>query len=156
MIFVTVGTHPGQFDRLIRRIDKIAPKIKEKIIIQRGFTKYTPKNVEFFEFTENIHTYYKKARLVIAQSATSLVEFSLKYNKLVITVPRQKKYGEHINDHQLEFGEYFSKKTAILMIKNIDQLTPELLKSYSKKARIDSVGLKNLQKIIIGLIGDNR
>ena len=40
MIFVTVGTHPDQFDRLIRKIDTIAPKIKEKIVIQRGFTKY--------------------------------------------------------------------------------------------------------------------
>ena len=28
MIFVTIGTHPDQFDRLVRRIDAIAPKIK--------------------------------------------------------------------------------------------------------------------------------
>ena len=98
MIFVTIGTHPDQFDRLIRRIDEIAPKIKEEIIVQRGFTRYVPKNIKYFEFTDEMDKYYKKARIVIAQSATSLIEFILKYGKPVITVPREAKYKEHIND----------------------------------------------------------
>ena len=73
MIFITIGTHPDQFDRLLKRIDEIAPKLGEKIIIQRGFTKYVPKNCEYFDFVDNIDDYYKKARLVIVQSATSLL-----------------------------------------------------------------------------------
>ena len=145
MIFVTIGTHPDQFDRLIRRIDAIAPQIKEEIIIQRGFTKYTPKNVKYFEFTDEIDKYYKKARIVIAQSATSLIEFILKYGKPVITVPREAKYGEHINDHQVEFAEYFAKKANVLMIRNMKDITPELLMKYNKKPRIDLNGLRNLQ-----------
>ena len=56
MIFVTVGTHPGQFDRLIKRVDEIAPHIKEEIIIQRGFTRYAPKNTKYFDFTDKIIT----------------------------------------------------------------------------------------------------
>jgi UDP-N-acetylglucosamine transferase subunit ALG13 len=49
MIFVTVGTHPGGFDRLVQQMDKIAGLIKEKVVIQRGFTRYTPRNAEYFE-----------------------------------------------------------------------------------------------------------
>ncbi len=145
MIFITVGTHPDQFDRLIRRIDEIAPKIKEEIIIQRGFTKYTPRNVKYFDFTDNMDEYYKKARLVIVQSATSLLEFSLKYGKPVITVPREKKYKEHINDHQVEFGEYFSKKTGVLMVRNVNEITPELLENYKTKPKINLSGLHIIQ-----------
>ncbi|MEK6915184.1 MAG: glycosyltransferase [Nanoarchaeota archaeon] len=145
MIFVTIGTHPDQFDRLIRRIDKIAPKIKEEIIVQRGFTKYTPKNIEYFDFTDKIDEYYKKSRIVIAQSATSLIEFILKYGKPVITVPREAKYKEHINDHQVEFAEYFAKKANVLMIRNMKELTPKLLINYRKKPKIDLDGLYNLQ-----------
>lgn len=152
MIFVTIGTHPDQFDRLIRRIDEIAPKIKEEIIIQRGFTKYAPKNVKYFDFTDKIDDYYKKARLVIAQSATSLIEFVLKYGKPVITVPREAKYKEHINDHQVEFAEYFSKKSGVLMIRNMKDLTPELLNKYNKKTKVDLNGLHKIQKRIIGVI----
>ena len=152
MIFITVGTHTDQFDRLIRRIDEIAPSIKEEIIVQRGFTKYAPKNVKYFDFTDNMDKYYKKARLVIAQSATSLIEFILKYGKPVITVPREKKYNEHINNHQLEFAEYFSKKSGVLMVRDVEELTPELLRRYIKKTKIDLSGLHTIQKRIRGVI----
>ncbi len=148
MIFVTIGTHTDQFDRLIRRIDEIALKIKEEIIVQRGFTKYVPKNVKYFEFTEDMDKYYKKARIVIAQSATSLIEFILKYDKPVITVPRESKYHEHINDHQVEFAEYFAKKANVLVIRNINYLTPQLLIKYNKKPKIDLNGLYSLQEKI--------
>ena len=152
MIFVTIGTHPDQFDRLIRRIDEIAPLIKEEIIIQKGFTKYIPKNVKYFEFTDKMDEYYKNARLVIAQSATSLIEFIIKYGKPVITVPREAKYKEHINDHQVEFAEYFSKKSGVLMIRDMEKITPELLKTYNKKTKLDLTGLHNIQKRIIKVI----
>ena len=152
MIFVTIGTHPDQFDRLIRRIDEIAPLIKEEIIIQKGFTKYIPKNVKYFEFTDKIDEYYKNARLVIAQSATSLIEFILRYGKPVITVPREAKYKEHINDHQVEFAEYFSKKSGVLIIRDMEKITPELLKTYNKKTKLDLTGLHNIQKRIIKVI----
>lgn len=151
MIFVTVGTHPQQFDRLIKRIDEIAPQIKEEIIIQRGFTKYVPKNCESFDFTPNLEDYYKKARIVIVQSATSLLEFVFKHNKPVITVPRQKKYHEHINDHQVEFAVYFEKKTGIKSIIDINELTPELLRHYNTVPKVDKSGLVKLQGYFISL-----
>lgn len=146
MIFVTIGTHPGQFDRLVRRMDEIAPEVKEEIIIQRGFTKYIPHNCKSFEFTEDIDQYYQKARLVIAQSATSLIEFAMKYDKPVITVPRQARFGEHLNDHQVEFGEYFAKKTGALCIIDMKELTSALLKSYKKKIVLPQDNLKKLQR----------
>ena len=145
MIFVTVGTHPEGFERLIRRIDEIAPYINEKIIVQIGFTKYKPVNVEYFDFTQNLDEYYKKARIVISHSATTLLEFVLNQNKPVISVPRQKRYGEHINDHQVEFALYLSKRLGIITIMDINKITPDLIKSYNKVAEIDRTSLKKLQ-----------
>src|SRR3989338_11637410 len=141
MIFVTVGTHPGQFDRLIMHIDKIAPKIKEKIIIQRGFTKYRPKNCEYFDFADSLEPYFKKARLVISQSATSLLEFVLFNKRPLITVPRQKKFHEHLNDHQIEFAVFLEEKTGIKAVLDINELTPEFLNSYKKVAVIKKENL---------------
>lgn len=145
MIFVTIGTHPGQFDRLIQRIDEIAPFIDEKIIVQRGFTTYKPKNVEYVDFVKDLKPYYKKARLVICHSATSLLEFVLSFKKPIITVPRQAQFGEHINDHQVEFAEALQEKTGILCVLDISQLTPELLMRYSKIAMIRKDNLHKLQ-----------
>ncbi|WP_275485624.1 glycosyltransferase, partial [Oenococcus oeni] len=52
MIFVTVGTHEQPFDRLLREVDKLIEKkvITEKVIMQTGFSKYTPKNAEWKSF----------------------------------------------------------------------------------------------------------
>ena len=145
MIFVTVGTHPESFERLIRRIDEIAPKVKEKIIVQRGFTKYVPKNCESFEFADSLEPYFKKARLVISHSATSLLEFVLFNKKPLITVPRQKRYHEHLNDHQVEFAVFLEEKTGIKAVLDTNELSPQLLNTYKKVAIIKKENLHQLQ-----------
>lgn len=48
---------------------------------------------------------------------------SIRDGKIPIVVPRQKKYGEHINDHQLEFCRAVSERyDNIILIENIDDL----------------------------------
>ena len=42
MIFVTVGTHEQQFDRLIKYVDEL--NLPEEVIIQRGYSDYIPRN----------------------------------------------------------------------------------------------------------------
>jgi UDP-N-acetylglucosamine transferase subunit ALG13/SAM-dependent methyltransferase len=145
MILVTTGTHEGQFDRLVRKVDEIASEIEEKIIIQIGYGKYIPKNAEFFRFKPTLNLLYKEARLIITQSATSLIEVALKYKKPVITVPRQVRYKEHINDHQVEFGVFFAKKTGIKCIINIEDLSKDLLKNYKVKANLERENLIKLR-----------
>ena len=51
MIFVTVGTHEQPFDRLLKCIDKMVEsgKIKEKVIIQKGYTDYNPCHCESYK-----------------------------------------------------------------------------------------------------------
>lgn len=45
MIFVTVGTHEQQFNRLITCVDEMKENglIKEEVMIQTGFSTYIPK-----------------------------------------------------------------------------------------------------------------
>ena len=45
MIFVTVGTHEQQFNRLIRHIDNLkkSKDIKDEVFIQTGYSDYVPK-----------------------------------------------------------------------------------------------------------------
>lgn len=148
MIFVTIGTHDQQFTRLVRRLDEIAPLIKEKIIIQIGHTKYIPKNCDSFQWASSLDPYYKRARVVISHGGSSVWEFVYQYKKPLIIVPRQKKFDEHINDHQVEFAESFERKTGIKAIYNILELTPELLKKYKTIGSIDKHNLKRLQDFL--------
>lgn len=148
MIFVTIGTHPGQFVRLVKKIDEIAPLIKEKIIIQTGFTTYKPKNVTHFAFADDLAPYFKEARIVVSHSATSLLEFVLTNKKPVITVPRQARYGEHVNDHQVEFAEALEAQTGIKAVYDIEEVTASLLSSYSYIPHTNKKNLMHLRSFI--------
>ena len=57
MIFVTLGTHNQGFMRLIKTIDDLvgSGKIKEKVLIQKGYTDYKPINCESFDFTTYVN-----------------------------------------------------------------------------------------------------
>lgn len=156
MIFVTIGSHYKQFPRLLKRIDEIAPKIKEKIIVQRGYTKYVPKNCESFDFAPSLEPYYQKSRLTIIHGASSVWEFMYKSKKPFIIVPRQKKFGEHINDHQVEFAEEMEKKLGVKVIYDMEDLTPELLMKYNKRIRIKKENFNHLQSFLKNLIEKTR
>ena len=49
MIFVTLGTQDKSFNRLLEKVDRQIDlgNIKEKVIVQAGFTKYNSKSTGY-------------------------------------------------------------------------------------------------------------
>ena len=49
MIFVTVGTHEQQFNRLIKKIDELKEQgtIREPVFIQSGYSTYEPTHCQW-------------------------------------------------------------------------------------------------------------
>lgn len=134
MIFVTVGTHEQSFDRLIKYIDELKSlgEIDEEIIIQTGFSTYNPKYckwsnlLSYNDMVENI----RNARIVITHGGPSSFIMPLQEGKVPIVVPRQKKYNEHINNHQLEFAnEVANRQGNIIVIEDIEELN-KTIKNY--------------------------
>lgn len=132
MIFVTVGTHEQPFNRLLECVDKLKEKniITEEVIMQTGFSTYVPKNCEWkklFPYDAMIEN-VKKARIVITHGGPSSFIMPLQEGKIPIVVPRQKKYEEHVNDHQVDFVKQVAKRQGnIIMVENIDNLKDILL-----------------------------
>jgi beta-1,4-N-acetylglucosaminyltransferase len=129
MIFVTVGMHYQGFDRLIRKMDEIASKIEEEVIMQIGSTKYAPKNAKFFNFVENEFTilaYFKSARVVVSHAGAGTILYALSLGKPVIVVPRLKKFKEHVDDQQLELADVLSEKGTAIAVKEIEDIEQAL------------------------------
>lgn len=149
MIFVTVGTHDQEFTRLIKRIDELALNIEEKIIVQRGYTNYTPKNCESFKFTPDLSPFLKKARLIISHAGMGTsIEVLREIKKPLILVPRQHKYNEHINDHQVGMAKHFEKKWGVKVVYSMKELTIELLNDYKNVVQMDDNDLKRIRKFL--------
>ncbi len=107
MIFVTVGTHEQGFERLVKEIDDLKDNgtIKEDVIIQKGYTKYEPKNCISYKLIgyEDMQKNMNEARIIITHGGPASFIAPLTIGKVPIVVPRQKDFNEHVNNHQLEF-----------------------------------------------------
>jgi hypothetical protein len=62
MIFLTVGTGPDGFDRLVRGVDAVAPELDERVRAQIGRGEYLPEHLDWFRFTSEaaVHDLYRR------------------------------------------------------------------------------------------------
>ena len=88
MIFVTLGTQDKEFTRLLEAIDREIEKgnIKERVVVQAGYTKYESKNMEIFDLipTDEFNKYIKSADLIITHGGAGSILTAIKNNKKVI------------------------------------------------------------------------
>ncbi len=114
MIFVTVGTSEYPFDRLLKLADDALLKsgIRERVIAQIGPSTYRfrypniliRKEIPYPEFSMRLRT----ARVIVTHGGMgTLLQCLLVAKHLPFTIPRDPKYHEHINDHQMRISEYF-------------------------------------------------
>ncbi|MDF2885275.1 MAG: beta(1,3)galactosyltransferase EpsH [Clostridiaceae bacterium] len=126
MIFVCVGTREYQLNRLLEKLDELLEEgfIKEEVFAQIGHSTYTPKNYKYAKFInpDEFNKYLEDCRLVITHGGTGSIIGALKKGKCVVGVARLSKYGEHIDDHQKQIVELFTKEQYIYGIEEMDEL----------------------------------
>lgn len=164
MIFVTVGTHEQQFNRLVQKIDELKRDgvIVEEVLIQTGYSTYEPTYCEWSQWIpypkmiENV----SKARIVITHGGPSSFIMPLQVGKTPIVVPRQAKFEEHVNNHQVKFCNAVAERYGfIFVIENIEKLGEvitgydDLVKDMPGKQESNNAKFNaELEKIVEGMI----
>lgn len=119
MIFITVGTEKFPFNRLLKTIDEGVKngKIHNQVFAQIGNTNYTPSTFKFERFLpfEQLTHHIKKAEIVITHAGVGSTLLCLILDKIPILFPRYAAYGEHIDDHQVEFSRKLVKEKVVLV-----------------------------------------
>lgn len=151
MIFVTVGTHEQQFNRLVEEVDKLKEDgvIKEDVFIQTGFSTYEPKHCQWSKLIsyKEMNNKIKEARIVITHGGPASFIAPLQIGKIPIVVPRQEKYGEHVNDHQLEFAKNVEERNKnIIPVYDIKDLKEKILDYDKIISKMDSKISNNNEK----------
>ena len=160
MIFVTLGTQDKQFPRLLEAVEKL--NLSEKIIAQIGSTDFKSNKMEIHKFLsiDEFNKYMKEARIVITHAGVGTIIYGLNIHKTMIVAPRLKKYGEHVNDHQLQILETFSKDGYIIPLENFSKLSEKIkeAKSFKPKDFISNNAnfVKHLDDEIIKLTSKNK
>lgn len=165
MIFVTVGTHEQPFNRLVKVIDELKRDgiITEDVFIQTGFSTYEPKYcqwsklIPYQQMIKNI----ENARIVITHGGPASFIMPLYIGKIPIVIPRQFKFNEHVNNHQVSFSKAVAEKMGnIITVEDISKLG-QIIKNYDKivtnmKHKMDSNNEKfnaDFEKIINKIFG---
>ncbi len=156
MILVTVGSQKFQFDRLLRKIDKLIDNniIDEPVFAQIGACGYKPRNFEYVDYMtqDEFNKKIRECNLVITHAGTGVIINSLMLKKKVIAIPRLKKYNEHVDDHQLQIVRQFGRLKLIEPVFKTTDLETAYrnvyLKNYKEYISNSDRIIKNIESYI--------
>ena len=126
-IYVTLGTQKFPFDRLLKKIDYLCEKEiinSREMIVQCAYHDYNPKHFKIIELIDinKVVDIIQNSDLIITHAGTGSIVQAIKFKKRVIIVPRNKDYGEHIDNHQIEIANVLSEKGNATIVNEIDDL----------------------------------
>ncbi len=138
-IFVCVGTHTQQFDRLLKKIDEIAKDSKDSFFGQIGNSNYKPKNFECKKFLDEkeFDEKIRQSDFIIGHAGAGLILSAFSLKKKVIIVPRLKEFGEHTDSHQLDLANALGKKKKVLAVFDISKLVSAIESIENFEPQID-------------------
>ena len=140
MIFLTVGTQ-FPFDRLVKAVDMAFSNgnLNGEIYAQIGESSYEPQSfpavpsMEKHLFDEQLHN----ASAIISHAGMGTISMALELDKPLLVMPRRKKYGEVVNDHQVALAGKFEALGHMLVAYEADELPEKIrqLKTFELTRR---------------------
>ncbi|MBR3016659.1 MAG: beta(1,3)galactosyltransferase EpsH [Clostridia bacterium] len=125
MIFVIVGSQKFPFDRLIREMDRLAGEgiLRDGVEAQIGACTYEPKHMKWQRFLDksDFDAAIENCDLLVTHAGEGAIMTGLLKGKPVIAVPRYRKFGEHVSDHQLEIARALAKQRCIVNVEDISR-----------------------------------
>ncbi|GAH82957.1 unnamed protein product, partial [marine sediment metagenome] len=150
---VAVGGDTHHFVRLLTAVKhlKQKKKIKDDVVIQYGHSEFRCDDCKCFDFidAEAFEKLIRKTDVIISHAGAGTILTALKYGKPVVVVPRQKKFKEHVDDHQLQLTKELAKQKKIIPVYRINGLEEAI--AIAKKFR--PILTANAREEIVELIG---
>jgi len=152
--FISVGNATQPFNRLIEAVLKIAPKLPQAVVLQHGHTPspacegcISRRFVEMEDFAQLV----AHSELLILHAGAGSVIHAIKAGKAPIVMPRRAKYGEHVDDHQLEFARAMAEAGKVVMVEEPEDLmgAVEVAMNLQRLPRSS-----NVEPLMVGLISE--
>ena len=129
MIFITLGSQKFQFNRLLKAVDDIifaqtgySKAVDDIIFAQTGYSDYQPQHYKYKHFLDKneFECLIEQADIVITHGGTGAIIGAVKKGKKVIAIPRLAKYGEHVDNHQVQLVNQFKELGLIYACEDMD------------------------------------
>ncbi|MDP9401617.1 MAG: glycosyltransferase [Actinomycetota bacterium] len=121
MIFVTVGTHGQPFTRLL---DALALLPLDELVVQHGpapAPSGVRRAVPFMPYGEVLE-HLEAARAVVTHAGVGSILSCLRVGHRPIVVPRLRRHGEHVDDHQLDLLDRLAGLDRVVAVFDLAEL----------------------------------
>jgi UDP-N-acetylglucosamine transferase subunit ALG13 len=121
VIFVTVGTNEAPFDRLLAAVEQLHDG---EIVVQHGSSSIRPRNATCYDFLpfERVLDYVRRATAVVMHAGAGSILVALMNGRRPIVVPRLKRFGEAVDDHQLHFARTLNDRGLVTLAESTPSL----------------------------------
>jgi beta-1,4-N-acetylglucosaminyltransferase len=129
VIFLTVGTQ-FPFDRLVRAVDEAlgGSAVEDDVFAQVGRGGYRPRHMEWVETLErgDFGKRVASAKTLIGHAGVGTILAALAAGKPLLVMPRLRRYGEIVNDHQVATARKFAELGHVLLAYDESEIPAKL------------------------------
>jgi UDP-N-acetylglucosamine transferase subunit ALG13 len=119
VIFATVGTHHQPFDRLVQALAGLG---RDDLVIQYGHSQPPPTaGAAFMSFAE-VEQHMRAADAVVTHAGVGSILLARRCGHIPIVVARQSRYGEHVDDHQLQLTTALAPRGQVVVVDDVARL----------------------------------
>jgi UDP-N-acetylglucosamine transferase subunit ALG13 len=134
MVFVTVGNATQGFRRLLDAVEDIIASGyfgQEAVVIQSGHNPgFGSLHANVFPFisVDEFDRQMESASLIICHGGCTQLH-AIRLGKVPVVMPRRKKYGEHVNDHQMQLLQALAHEGKIVPAYEPADLMPAIIEA---------------------------
>jgi UDP-N-acetylglucosamine transferase subunit ALG13 len=115
--------------RLLAKVDELiaAGRLTEEVVVQAAAPiATTAMRMHAALPHDEVLRLMGSARVVICHGGPGTITEALALGRLPIVVPRDPRFGEHVDDHQMRFVRWLSARLPIRPLWSLDQLENEI------------------------------
>jgi UDP-N-acetylglucosamine--N-acetylmuramyl-(pentapeptide) pyrophosphoryl-undecaprenol N-acetylglucosamine transferase len=116
MILVAVGASQFPFDRLVRAVASLATV--EPVVVQCGVSTVRPTGARCVDFLPmgELAGLARESRAVVTHAGVGSILLALANGRRPYVVPRRRRFGETVDDHQLESARRFAAAGLVTLV----------------------------------------
>lgn len=148
--FVSVGNGGQPFSRLLDAVGSFVLKLPQPVVVQNGQTPFRGTDciiqpfVELGEYTQLI----AEAELLILHAGAGSIIHSIQAGKVPVVMPRLAKYGEIVDDHQLELARAMAALGKVILAEEAGDLEKAVEKALQRRNSTLSIETPRMVRLI--------
>lgn len=123
MIFAVAGSQLP-FPRMMQALHEIAPQCPMPIFAQTADPEFQSDRIESTPFLDPtvFEEKLREARIIVAHAGIGILIAAATHAKPLILFPRQARFSEHRNDHQMATAKRFSDRPGLKIVHDTQEL----------------------------------